>query len=173
MLQWTYCSYLQHGACYRIISADNIPTNHCCVTSSLEKGVPCTDNNLVKMSSTAVTHTCLFRRVLAILMQVDKVTTDLVLEKLGVEHGTAVAVLKKLIGDRCLVEDEEEGQLKVVKEILVGSVLPKYLGRKGGKTSKQPGTPLPCLEHARCGPPPAACWTFPGWPRSSFPGMLI
>ena len=105
----------------------------------MEQGVPCTDTKLVKMSSNpAVTHTCLFRRVLSILLQVDMVTTELMVEKLGVEHGTAVAVLKKLVEDRCLVEDEEEGQLKVLKEILVGSVLPKYLGRKGGKTSKQP-----------------------------------
>jgi len=105
----------------------------------MEHGVPCTDTKLVKMSSNpAVTHTCLFRRVLSILLQVDVVTTELMVEKLGVEHGTAVAVLQKLVEDRCLVEDEGEGQLKVQEEILVGSVLPKYLGRKGVKTSKQP-----------------------------------
>ena len=51
MLECFYCSYLQHGACYRIISVDNNPTTHCCVTCSMEQCVSCTDAKLVKMSS--------------------------------------------------------------------------------------------------------------------------
>ena len=48
---------------------------------------------------------------------------------------TAVAILEKLVADGCLVESEEEFQWKVLGEVLVNSVLPKYIGRKGGKIS--------------------------------------
>ena len=106
----------------------------------MEQGVPCTDAKLVKMSSNpAVTHTCLFRRVLSLLLQVDIVNTELVVDRLGVELDTAVAIIQKLVGEGCLVEDEEEAELKVQQEFLVSSVLPKYLGRKVGKMSKQEG----------------------------------
>ena len=66
------------------------------------------------------------------------VTTELMVDKLGVEHGTAVAVLQKLVEYKCLLKDEEGGQLRVQEDVLVGSVLPYYLGRKGGETNKQP-----------------------------------
>ena len=88
-------------------------------------------------SKPSITLTCLFRRVLSLLLQVDMVTTELVVEKLGVVQETAVAVLEKLVADGCLVESEEEFQWKVLEEVLVNLVLPKYIGRKGGKISNK------------------------------------
>eukprot|EP00092_Neocalanus_flemingeri_P005749 GFUD01006189.1.p1 GENE.GFUD01006189.1~~GFUD01006189.1.p1 ORF type:complete len:573 (+),score=183.31 GFUD01006189.1:62-1780(+) len=129
MLQCTYCSTLQHAACYRIVSADKIPAQHCCVTCSIAQGVTCTDSRLVKMSTKpAITHTCLFRRMLSLLCQVDVVTLHQVTDRLGVELDTAGAVLQKLTEEGCLVV---EGEAWVVqRDLLLSTFLPKYLGIK-------------------------------------------
>ena len=109
MLECHLCSYQQHAACYRIISVDNIPSKYCCVTCSIKHGVPCTDAKLVEMSSNpAVAHTCLFRRVLYHLLQVEGITVEVVVERLGVETSTAVAVVQKLGSEGCLEDDEIE-----------------------------------------------------------------
>eukprot|EP00092_Neocalanus_flemingeri_P039037 GFUD01042496.1.p1 GENE.GFUD01042496.1~~GFUD01042496.1.p1 ORF type:complete len:572 (-),score=175.95 GFUD01042496.1:146-1861(-) len=129
MLQCTYCSTLQHAACYRIVSADKIPAQHCCVTCSIAQGVTCTDSKLVKMSTKpAITHTCLFRRMLSLLCQVDAVTLHQVTERLGVELDTASAVLQKLTEEGCLVVEGEDWVVQ--RESLLSTLLPKYLGIK-------------------------------------------
>eukprot|EP00092_Neocalanus_flemingeri_P039036 GFUD01042495.1.p1 GENE.GFUD01042495.1~~GFUD01042495.1.p1 ORF type:complete len:544 (+),score=171.29 GFUD01042495.1:115-1632(+) len=129
MLQCTYCSTLQHAACYRIVSADKIPAQHCCVTCSIAQGVTCTDSRLVKMSTKpAITHTCLFRRMLSLLCQVDAVTLHQVTERLGVELDTAGAVLQKLTEEGCLVVEGEDWVVQ--REPLLSTFLPKYLGIK-------------------------------------------
>eukprot|EP00092_Neocalanus_flemingeri_P107938 GFUD01138562.1.p1 GENE.GFUD01138562.1~~GFUD01138562.1.p1 ORF type:complete len:570 (-),score=175.41 GFUD01138562.1:146-1855(-) len=129
MLQCTYCSTLQHAACYRIVSADKIPAQHCCVTCSIAQGVTCTDSRLVKMSTKpAITHTCLFRRMLSLLCQVDAVTLHQVTERLGVELDTAGAVLQKLTEEGCLVVEGEDWVVQ--RDLLLSTFLPKYLGIK-------------------------------------------
>merc|ERR1711970_55410 len=64
MLDCHYCSFQQHASCYRILSVEDVPNQHCCVTCSKEYGVKCTDSKLVKMSSNpGIAGTCLFRRM--------------------------------------------------------------------------------------------------------------
>ena len=131
MLECHFCSYQQHAACYRIISVDNIPTKHCCVSCSIKHGVPCTDAKLVKMSSNpAVANTCLFRRVLYLLLQVESVNLELVAERLGVDESTAEAVVNKVGKEGCLEDDQVEGQWRVLSQVVVSNMLPKYIGRK-------------------------------------------
>ena len=52
MLKCDYCSKLQHGACYRIVSSNKIPKIHCCLMCYLDAPFEktCTDKKLVKMS---------------------------------------------------------------------------------------------------------------------------
>ena len=59
-------------------------------------------------SNPAVAHTCLFRRVLYHLLQVEGITVEVVVERLGVETSTAVAVVQKLGSEGCLEDDEME-----------------------------------------------------------------
>ena len=143
MLVCQYCSYQQHAACYRIISVDNIPTKHCCVGCSNKHGVPCTDVKLEKMSSNpVVAHTCLFRRVLYLLLQVEVINMELVMERLGVDNNTAEAVINKLGMEGCLEDDEVEGQWRILSQEVVTNILPKYIGKKGNKTGKRHKTKM-------------------------------
>ena len=140
MLVCSFCSSLQHAACYRIVSEDMAPAQHCCVSCSIVHGVPCTDTKLVKMSTNpAVTLTCLFRRVLACLLVKDRVTLEDVMDKLGVEEGTADAVLKKLAGEEGLAK--EGADWVVQREKFVDYVLPRYMGKGLGKKKQDKGTP--------------------------------
>lgn len=136
MLDCHLCSYQQHAACYRIIDPENVPIEHCCVTCSEMHAVPCTDSKLLKMSSSnpnAVASTCLFRRMLSLLLVVQVISVEIVTEMLGITYDMAEAVIKKVGDLGCLEDDEVEGQWKVVKNVLEGKVVPKFMGRKGKK----------------------------------------
>ena len=138
MLDCSHCSFQQHASCYRILSVKDIPTEHCCVTCSKQYGINCTDNKLVKMSSNpAVAGTCLFRRALLLLLEVEIITVDVVLRRLGIDNDTAGAIIDKLGGEGCLEDDEVEGQWKVLKEVLESTAIPKFIGRKKGKKSNK------------------------------------
>ena len=128
MLGCYHCTFLQHAACYRIVSADKAPAQHCCVSCSIAYGFSCTDTKLVKMSTNpAVTLTCLFRRVLAFLLEENRVALEVVMSRLGVEQDTADAVFQKLAEEGCLVKEGEEWVVQMEK--LVETVLPRYMGK--------------------------------------------
>merc|ERR1712142_975327 len=113
---------------------------HCCVTCSEMHTVPCTDSKLLKMSSSnpnAVASTCLFRRMLSLLLVVQVISVEIVTEMLGITYDMAEAVIKKVGDLGCLEDDEVEGQWKVVKNVLEGKVVPKFMGRKGKKAKNK------------------------------------
>ena len=62
-------------------------------------------------------------------------TLQLVMERLGVVEDTAEAVLQKLAGEECLVQ--EGGEWVVQREMFFSTVLPRYLGRQRAKITKQ------------------------------------
>ena len=134
MLDCQHCSYQQHASCYRILSVDDVPIQHCCVTCSKKYGVKCTDSKLVKMSSNpGIAGTCLFRRFLFYLLQVEVVKVESVMEMLGIPLDTAEALIEKVGREGCLGDDDIEGQWKVVHDVLKIKVVPKFIGRKGKK----------------------------------------
>jgi len=64
MLKCSQCGSLQHGACYRVISADQEPSRHFCVKCFNDEQ-PCTDSKLPKsINSPNLALTCLLRRIL-------------------------------------------------------------------------------------------------------------
>ena len=134
MLDCQHCSYQQHASCYRILSVEDVPIQHCCVTCSKKYGVKCTDSKLVKMSSNpGIAGTCLFRRFLFYLLQVEVVKVESVMEMLGIPLDTAEALIEKVGREGCLGDDDIEGQWKVVHDVLKIKVVPKFIGRKGKK----------------------------------------
>merc|ERR1712179_653494 len=136
MLECHLCSFQQHASCYRILSVNDIPTKHCCVTCSKQNGINCTDNKLVKMSNNpAVAGTCLFRRALFLLSDVELITVDIVVRRLGIDIITAEAIVDKLGGEGCLEDHEVEGQWMVLREVLEKKTIPKFIGRKGKKSN--------------------------------------
>ena len=65
-------------------------------------------------SNPPVAHTCLFRRVLYLLLQVKVINMELVTERLGVANNTAEAVINKLGMEGCLQDVEVEGQWRIL-----------------------------------------------------------
>merc|ERR1719233_241495 len=133
MLDCHHCSFQQHASCYRIFSVEDVPNQHCCVTCSEELGVKCTDSRLVKMSSNpGIAGTCLFRRFLFYLLQVQVIKVESVMEMLGIPWDTAEALIGKVGGKGCLKDDDDiEGQWKIVHEVLESEIVPKFIGKKG------------------------------------------
>jgi len=140
MLKCYNCSFEQHASCYRILRVEDIPTQHCCVPCSIELGIVCTDPKLVKMSSNPnVAGTCLFRRFLFFLAQVDIVSVEVVMEKLGIAWSAAEALVCKVGELGCLEDDEVDGQWKVIKEALETTVIPKFIGKRWKKRGSNGG----------------------------------
>merc|ERR1719357_1014872 len=132
MLKCEYCSNLQHGACYRIVSSNNIPKVHCCLLCHLDAPSErtCTDKKLVKMSSKpSLALTCIFRRVLVMLMHNDIVYSRYFVEVMGVDEDTNQGIITKLVNENVVVLENDA--YKVNKEALMKFALPRYMGIKG------------------------------------------
>ena len=74
------------------------------------------------------------------------------MEMLGITYDMAEAVIKKVGDLGCLEDDEVEGQWKVVKYVLEGKVVPKFMGRKGkmGKNKAADKSPLVDKSNGNC-----------------------
>ena len=127
MLSCSYCSMLQHAACYRILDEDKIPNTHCCVQCSQEgEDRVCTDTKLVTMAAKQdVTATCFFRRILAFLTVNEQITAGSVMDRFGINEENADVVIGKLKSMNILLETDN--QAMVMKPALV-LALRKYLG---------------------------------------------
>merc|ERR1711915_828077 len=136
MLKCDYCSKLQHCACYRIVSGINIPKVHCCLLCHLDAPSErtCTDKKLVKMSSKpSLAITCIFRRVLVMLIHRDIVSSLFFVEATGVDEDTIQGIFTKLVNEN-VVSFVENNAYKVNKEVLEKFALPKYMGIKESQT---------------------------------------
>jgi hypothetical protein len=129
MLVCSFCSRAQHAACYRILEEAKLPAHHCCVQCSQEEeGRVCTDPKLVKMSTKpAVTVTCMYRRILAVLTVTEQVSLNSVAESLGISEQFAEKVVEKLEKENIL-RPFGGGQFRVDNQVLLQQALPKYLG---------------------------------------------
>jgi len=131
MLKCDYCFKLQHGACYRIVSSNKIPKLHCCLLCHLDTPLEktCTDRKLVKMSSKpSLALTCIFRRVLAMLMHSDILESRCFVEAMGVDEDTNRGIFEKLVSENVVIVEKDA--YMVNKEVLVKFALPKYMAIK-------------------------------------------
>merc|ERR1712142_363585 len=131
MLVCKFCLKLQHGACYRVVDSEDVPLEHCCISCYLHDPSKriCTDKKVVKMSSRpSFGITCIFRRVLVLLMTNNSMTLDSAAEYLGVDVSTVEGLSKKLVSEN-IVREGSNGY-EVVREVLEDVALPKYLGTK-------------------------------------------
>jgi len=134
MLECTICHTYQHGACYRIIFESDIPAKHVCASCSMKDEILiCTDNKLAKhmkiSSANFISATCLFRRTLAYLLNVQTITISDLQEALGIDIEYAEGILEKLKGEK-IVDDSVSGKHKIANDVLRLSSLPKFLGIK-------------------------------------------
>jgi len=132
MLTCHYCSQQQHAACYRLTKLSMLPAVHCCVDCSKEGQGDrvCTDKKLVKMSAKpAVVLTCIFRRALVALLEMEKVGVDFFVEKFGLSSEIAEGIVAKLEKEGSILKSDEGG-FRVDKRTLEMVAFPKYLGVK-------------------------------------------
>jgi len=130
MLMCQYCNKQQHAACYRLTELAMLPVVHCCVDCSKNEHVDmvCTDTKLVKMSSKpAVVLTCIFRRVLVALLEIEKVGKEFFMGRFGLSSDTAFGILTKLEKEGTIL-GTGAGYYRVDKRTLEIVAIPKYLG---------------------------------------------
>jgi len=130
MLACNYCQKEQHAACYRITRQSQVPEVHCCVVCSNEDSSRvCTDPKLVKMSANpAIVVTCLFRRVLVCLTEVESVNKEFFNAKFDVEDHVSEGIVQKLLKDDIARKDGETYFIN--QNVLESKAIPKYLGFK-------------------------------------------
>jgi len=134
MLTCSVCNKSQHGACYRILSAEEIPTKHICVKCAADN-IPCTDQKLIKMiakNPELATATCLYRRVLSNLCKVESssLSIDEVLGPMRLHDQDGYKFTKKLLQERVLeANHQEDGRYDLCK-IQLQAGMKRFLGVK-------------------------------------------
>lgn len=134
MITCSGCNKSQHGACYRILSAEDAPAKHICVKCA-EDNRPCTDQRLLKMiakDAELTAATCLFRRILVKLGKVDGTNKAFfrVIGSMHLHDQDANRFLQKLIKEGVLeANDQEHDSFDVCKSQLQAG-MKRYLGVK-------------------------------------------
>ena len=88
-----------------------LPAFHCCVDCSKEGqgGSVCTDKKLVKISAKpTVVLTCIFRRALVALIEMEKVGVDFFMENFGLSRDIAEGILAKMAKEGTILQGEED-----------------------------------------------------------------
>ena len=131
MLTCQHCNMRQHGACYRILSKEMIPSPHFCLDCSNDDTRPCTDPKLVKMKEKGgnIGPTCLFRRILVFLRDCDILSEEDLLVKFNLDKEWTIGLIGKLVKEQILTVVEGENY-KVSKEVLESEGFRRYLGSK-------------------------------------------
>jgi len=128
------CNKAQHGACYRILSAEDVPAKHICVNCA-EDNRPCTDQRLIKMIAkdpSLTTATCLYRRILVKLGKVEATTIsmDSMLGPLHLHDQDANRFMQKLVKEGVLeANNQDDGSYDVCRTQLQ-SAMKRFLGVK-------------------------------------------
>ena len=131
MLTCAGCYKAQHGACYRILSPEDVPAKHWCVDCA-DDSRPCTDPKLMKMiakdQGQKIQNTCLFRRVLVLLKKLDITTKEGLMGPLNLDEIHANSFMKQLVKDGVL-KDNEDGTFEVFSVILQAA-MKRFFGIK-------------------------------------------
>ena len=134
MLRCEGCQTQQHGACYRVISEETKPAVHICVRCSQKDSRPCTDPKLATMLEKSgpgiVATTCLYRRIILFLREVETTSPKFLMEKFGLDSSVAQGIFAKLSKDAVVGNEGVGGTCAVFKEQIDAKYMKKYLGIK-------------------------------------------
>lgn len=105
MILCAICKYWQHGICFLIQSEDEAPDHHVCDVCAVpgDQDKHPTDAYLCNLSSIAVQATCLWRRALLAVSEMNRVLAPNLAKRLGTEITVAQGVINRL---------EKEGFIK-------------------------------------------------------------
>ena len=121
MLTCAKCGLLSHGACYRVLSEDQVSSHYCVKCHDTQH--PCTDS---KLAANPHAMTCVFRRLVAMLRGKDDTSESEVQKFLGVERNTAAGLVKKLVKEKVL-KAKDTGIYAVDKKELNDNAIPRYV----------------------------------------------
>jgi len=123
MLTCAICSHQQHGACYRILSRDQEPSQHFCVNCCNDDDQPCTDRKLAKnKDDSRAVITCLLRRIMSRVCSRFDVDLNQVQNEMNLEDDLFQALLKLLKKHELINEDMSinQGNMEYGMKIIFG-----------------------------------------------------
>jgi len=134
MLTCFGCKKHQHGACYRVLSAEDIPSKHICVKCA-EDNIPSTDPKLMNMiakNPELTSATCLYRRIMVKLCEVESASISIhdVLGPMQLRDQDACRFTKKLISEGVLEANHQEDGMYDLCQIQLQVGMKKFLGVK-------------------------------------------
>ena len=134
MLTCVGCKKSQHGACYRILSAKDIPIKHICVKCA-EDNRPPTDERLLRMiakNPERTTATCLYRRILVKLWKVESpsISIDDLLGSMRLHDQDANRFTKKLLNQGILEANQQEDGNYDLRKIQLQDGMKRFIGVK-------------------------------------------
>ena len=141
MLLCTSCSTLQHAACYRLLSRDDLPSEHTCWDCSKRLNIPCTDPRMDKFEGQEekAVVTCNYRRVLALLFNRDDpiITPQMIQTQLDMSEEDGHRLMIKLVHHG--VVTEESGRF-LINGGGLEAMMKKFLGIKMNLSQRQSST---------------------------------
>ena len=144
MLLCTSCSTLQHAACYRLLSRDDLPSEHTCWDCSKRLNIPCTDPRMDKFEGQEekAVATCNYRRVLALLFNRDDpiITPQMIQTQLDMSEEEGHRLMDKLVHHGAVTEDS--GRF-LINGGGLEAMIRKFLGIKMKLSKRQSSTKDP------------------------------
>ena len=131
MLTCSRCGCVEHGVCYRIISRDQVPSHHVCL-SCADETHPCTDTKLVKIKmsqSNNASITCLFRRILVAMIDLETIPENWIEERFAKSSRSVLDGISKKLVQANVLQGKVKGTYVIKKEALRTQVK-RYLGDK-------------------------------------------
>ena len=134
MLTCFGCQKNQHGACHRVLSAEDIPAKHICVKCA-DDSRPSTDPKLMKMiakNPELASATCLYRRILVKLGKVESASISMykVLGPMRLHDHDADRFTKKLLNEGVIEANHQEDGNFDLCQIQLQDGMKRFLGVK-------------------------------------------
>ena len=123
------CGLSQHGVCYLIFNQNQVQENCLCAICAVESGnlKMCANKKvarLVRDKPESVANTMFFRRCLVYCNNVDKISPEMLAQKIGFSAEVAQKAFQKMLNEEIVSEDGIVDQEKLKRD-----VGPTYLGK--------------------------------------------
>ncbi len=132
-LKCSRCGSKQHGECFLVFDADQVPKEHACHFCAMEIGSDdaCADPKMARKvrGGKDVKHSAKFRRVLFYCHQNEMVSLTSLRQLLQCDDELAEQVLDKLIADGVVKMKNGDEVAQVDQKALETTIGPKYLGK--------------------------------------------
>ncbi|XP_071505019.1 uncharacterized protein [Diadema antillarum] len=137
MIQCESCRYWQHAVCFMITDEKDVPEKHFCNQCAKVGDPNCgpTDPYLSELNVAEVRATCLWRRTLEAVVEMERITAPSLHKRLAIEVGIAQGLLSRLQREGyCAPDSKKKKLVKVVnRERILTHGFQKYLTKHRGE----------------------------------------